>query len=231
MSESQLDQRTILITGGSRGIGYHTAARALEAGARVLIGAKHPESLEQARAELHGHGELAAKAVDVSDYASMGAFIEEGLNRFERVDALVNDAGVAWSGSFAEMPREAIDAAVDVNVRGVLYGCRLALPHLMESGGTIVNLSSGAGRTGIPGLAAYSASKFAVCGLTEALAAEAGDFGVDVYAVCPGRVATEMQERVSGKRQGLPPERVAEAILSLLGPRPPIRPGECLEPR
>ncbi|HKJ87744.1 MAG TPA: SDR family oxidoreductase [Gammaproteobacteria bacterium] len=231
MSEPQLGNRAILITGGSRGIGYATAALALDRGARVLIGARNPETLEQARQGLQDRGEVAARRVEVSDYSSMEAFVDEGINRFDRIDALINDAGVAWSGPFAEMPREEIDAAVDVNVRGVMYGCHVALPHLGEAGGTIVNLSSGAGRTGIPGLAAYSASKFAVCGLTEALAGEAGERGVDVYAVCPGRVATDMQEEVSGKRQGIPAQRVGEAILSLLGPEPPIQPGECLTPR
>jgi 3-oxoacyl-[acyl-carrier protein] reductase len=93
----------------------------------------------------------------------------------------------------------------------------------------VINLSSGAGHSGIPGLAGYCASKFAVNGFTEALAGEVGDAGVGVYAVCPGRVATDMQEVVSGRRQGLPPERIAEAVMALLGPRPPIRPGQCLD--
>ncbi|KPV39442.1 hypothetical protein AN478_09715 [Thiohalorhabdus denitrificans] len=230
MSDPQ-PPRNLLITGGARGIGFATAALALERGHRVLIGAPHKTSLQQARADLEGRGELAVRVVDVSDYGDVQAFIEEGRSRFGRVDALVNNAGVAWSGPFAEMPVAELDAAVEVNVRGVLYGCRAVLPHLLETGGTIVNLSSGAGRAGIPGLAAYSASKFAVCGLTEALAAEVDPQKVGVYAVCPGRVATEMQERVSGRRQGIPPERVAAAILDLLGPRPPIRPGDCLETR
>ncbi|MFP4559852.1 MAG: SDR family oxidoreductase [Thiohalorhabdus sp.] len=223
--------RNILITGGARGIGFATAALALEQGHGVLIGAKRRASLKSAQADLAGRGELAARVVNVSDYRDMEGFIEKGRARFGRVDALVNNAGVAWSGPFAEMPVAELDAAVEVNVRGVLYGCRAALPHLLETGGTIVNLSSGAGRAGIPGLAAYSASKFAVCGLTEALAAEVDPRKVGVYAVCPGRVATEMQERVSGRRQGIPPERVAAAILDLLGPRPPVRSGDCLEPR
>jgi len=225
-----LSGRVVLITGGSRGIGYATAGLALEAGARVVIGARAPERLTAAARALGGRGEVAAHTVDVTDYGQVADFLEAGQRQFSRVDALVNDAGVAWAGPFAEMPVAEIDSQVDVNLRGVLYGCRAALPHLLEQGGgTIVNVSSGAGRTGIPGISAYSATKFAVNGLTEALAGEAAESGVGIYAICPGRVATDMQEIVSGKRQGMSPEAVGRAVLACLGPRPPVRSGQCLD--
>jgi len=230
MAELDLTGRVILITGASRGIGFATARRALEAGAQVVMGSKTPERLAAAAEELAGHGEVAHRPVDVADYDAMEAFVDLALERFGRADVLVNDAGVAWAGDFADMPPAAIDAAVTVNVGGVLHGTRAVLPHLRQRGsGTVVNISSGAGHTGIPGLAAYSATKFAVNGFTEALAGELEGSGVGVYAVCPGRVATDMQETVSGRRQGVPPERIADAVLSLLGPRPPVRPGQCLD--
>jgi 3-oxoacyl-[acyl-carrier protein] reductase len=229
LADIDLTGRVVLITGASRGIGFATARRALEAGAHVVVGSETRERLEAAADELAAHGEVAHMAVDVADYAAMTAFAELARQRFGAIDALVNDAGVAWAGAFADMPPAAIDSALAVNVGGVLKATRAVLPYLLERGGTVVNLSSGAGHTGIPGLAAYSATKFAVNGFTEALAGEVGDAGVGVYAVCPGRVATDMQETVSGRRQGLPPERVADAVLSLLGPRPPVRPGQCLD--
>ena len=230
MTEIDLTGRVVLITGASRGIGYATARAALEAGARVVAGSRTPERLERAAADLAAYGEITHRAIDVADYGDMEAFVELALARFGRVDGLVNDAGVAWAGPFADMPPAEIAAAVDVNVGGVLYATRAVLPHMLARGtGTVVNLSSGAGHAGIGGLAAYCASKFAVNGFTEALADEVGDAGVGVYAVCPGRVATDMQETVSGRRQGLPPERIAETVLSLLGPRPPVRSGQCLD--
>lgn len=230
MAAPDLSDRVVLITGASRGIGLATARRCLDAGARVVLGARTAEGLEEAARELAAHGEVAHRAIDVADYGDMEAFLELARTRFGRADALVNDAGVAWAGPFAEMPPTEIEATVSVNVGGVLLGTRAVLPHMLGRGaGTVINLSSGAGHTGIPGLAAYCASKFAVNGFTEALAEEVGDAGVDVFAVCPGRVATDMQETVSGRRQGMAPERIAEAVLSLLGPRPPIRPGQCLD--
>lgn len=230
MANPDLNGRVVLITGASRGIGYATARRALEAGGGVVLGAKTPDRLEQAAQELAAHGEVAHRPIDVADFKAMTGFVDLALERFGRVDALVNDAGVAWAGEFADMPPEAIESAVSVNVGGVLYGTRAVLPHLIAQGsGTVINLSSGAGHSGIPGLAAYCASKFAVNGFTEALAGEVGDAGVGVYAVCPGRVATDMQEIVSGRRQGMAPERIADAVMGLLGSRPPIRPGQCLD--
>ena len=230
MAEPDLSGRVVLITGASRGIGYATARRALEAGARVVLAARTAERLEQAAAELAAYGEVTHRAADVADFGDMEAFVELARERFGRADVLVNDAGVAWAGDFADMPPAEIEAAVGVNVGGVLYGTRAVLPHMRQQGaGTVVNISSGAGHTGIPGLAAYCATKFAVNGFTEALAGEVADAGIGVYAVCPGRVATDMQETVSGRRQGMPPERIADAVLSLLGPRPPVRPGQCLD--
>ncbi len=222
--------KVVLITGASRGIGYATADGALTAGARVVLGARNPGRLERAANGLARGGEVAHLPGDVARYEDMEALVATAMDRFERVDALIACAGVAWAGAFAEMPPEWIEATARVNVQGLMNGCRAVLPPMLEQGaGTIVNVSSGAGRTGIPGLAAYSGSKFAVNGFTEALAGEVVDDGVRVFAVCPGRVATDMQEEVSGRRQGMDPARVADAILGLLGPRPPIRTGRCLD--
>ncbi|HKJ72085.1 MAG TPA: SDR family oxidoreductase [Gammaproteobacteria bacterium] len=230
MSQSDLTGRVVLVTGASRGIGLATARAALDAGARVVMGARTAERLRRAAEELSARGEVAHRAIDVRDYGDMQAFVDLALERFGRADALVNDAGVAWAGDFAAMPPAEIEAAVAVNVGGVLRATRAVLPPMLERGaGTVVNISSGVAHHGMPGLAAYSASKFAVNGFTEALAGEVGTAGVGVYAVCPGRVATDMQETVSGRRQGMPPERIAAAVTAILGPEPPLRPGQCLD--
>lgn len=230
MESPDLTGHNLAITGGSRGIGLATARLALEAGARVAIAARHPERVSAALDELGGiGGSVEGTAVDVRDYEAVAGWLRETRDRFGRLDGLVNAAGLAWAGGFDEEDPTEMAEQVAVNVNGVLYGCRAALPLLAGQGaGVVVNVSSGAGQTGIPGLATYCATKFAVNGLTEALAAEASPLGVRVHAVCPGRVATEMQRAVSGRVQGMPPERVAEAILALAGPEPPARPGECL---
>ncbi len=230
MSHSGLNNQVTLITGASRGIGLATARQILIAGGRVVLGSKNADRLERAVGELTAYGETAHCPINVADYEDMEAFVKLALERFGRVDSLINNAGSAWAGPFADMPPEVLDAIVDDNIRGVLNGARAIIPHLIrQARGTVINISSGAGHTGIPGLSAYCASKFAVNGLTEALAGEVGSQGVAVYAICPGRVATDMQKAVSGRRQGMPPEKVADAVLRLLGPKPPIRPGQCLD--
>jgi 3-oxoacyl-[acyl-carrier protein] reductase len=100
---------------------------------------------------------------------------------------------------------------------------------LRQRSGIVINLASGAGKTGYAGLSVYSATKFAVVGFTQALAAELMDDGIRVYAVCPGAVATDMLEELTGQRNGMPAERVSQAILQLAGQNPPVASGECLE--
>jgi 3-oxoacyl-[acyl-carrier protein] reductase len=223
--------RTVVITGGSRGIGLATARAFLEAGARVAICAQDPIRLDAAERTLReeGGGEVFAQRVDVSDYRALEGFLADVEARLGAIDILVNNAGRAWSGRLAEQPRARIDALVDTNIKGVLYATRLVLPAMLARGaGVIVNVASGAGLAGFAQLVVYSCTKFAVVGFTEALAAELSATAVRVYAVCPGRVDTDMQREYAGRRIGMPPARVAQAILALVGPRPPIPPGRCL---
>jgi len=151
------------------------------------------------------------------------------IDRFGTVDVLVNNAGRASVGRFAEEEPASIDAVIDVNVKGVLYATRVVLPHMLQQGrGVIISVSSGAGLTGFPEIVTYCASKFAVVGFTEALAQELRGTGVQVYGLCPGRVATDMQQQYSGRKVGMPPERVAEAILQLAGRCPPVASGRSM---
>ncbi|SFD76626.1 3-oxoacyl-[acyl-carrier protein] reductase [Thiohalospira halophila DSM 15071] len=222
-----LTGRTLYITGGGRGIGLATARLALEAGARVAIATATADSATRAAAELGaGSDRLFAAAADVRDYAALAAWLRQAEERIGPPDALVNSAGTVAVGPFAEQAPADYQAVVDINVTGLMHGCHAALPALRERGGTIINISSGAGFHGIPEAAAYSASKFAVNGFTQALHLEEGP-RVRVFALCPGRVATDMQEAFSGRRQGIAPEQVARRILALAGPEPDGTPGEC----
>lgn len=222
--------KTAIVTGGSRGIGFAAVRAFLEHGARVAFCARDTARLAAAERELGATGELLAARADVADYDELAAFVQSTLARFGGIDVLVNNAARAWSGAFASEPRATVDELIDVNVKGVLYATRLVLPHMLARGhGVIVNVASGAGLAGFAELAVYCASKFAVVGFTAALAEELRGSGVRVSALCPGRVATDMQQAYSGRRIGMPPQRVAEAILALAGEHPPIAPGRCLE--
>ncbi|MGH8579417.1 MAG: SDR family oxidoreductase [Gammaproteobacteria bacterium] len=216
----------VIVTGGSRGIGFATARAFLEQGARVGISGLDRERLLEARNALGGLGEVETVVADVRVIRQIKAFVERVIDRFGIVDVLVNNAGRASVGRFAEEEPGSIDTVIDVNVKGVLYTTRVVLPHMLRRGrGVIINVSSGAGLTGFPDIVTYCASKFAVVGFTEALAEELRGTGVQVYGLCPGRVATDMQQQYSGRRVGMPPERVAEAILQLAGCYPPVASG------
>jgi len=220
----------VLVTGGSRGIGFATAQAFLRQGARVAICGRNATRLAEAEKRLAESGTVLARVADVGDCTQARELTDVTRRQLGEIDVLVNNAGSLWSGPFAEQPPETIDAVLAGNVNGAMYMTRAALPAMLARGsGVIINVASGAGLTGFAGLATYCASKFAVVGFTAALAEELRGSGVRAYAVCPGSVDTDMQLEYSGRRMGMPAARVAEKILALAGPRPPIRPGRCLE--
>ncbi len=222
--------RTVLVTGGSRGIGLATARAFLQQGARVAICGQDATRLAVADKTLRTSGTVFSRVADVGDRRQAGDLTEAVRRELGEIDILVNNAGRLWSGPFAEQPPERIDEVLDSNVKGVMYMTRAALPGMLARGaGVIVNVASGAGLVGYAGLAVYCASKFAVVGFTAALAEELRDSGVRAHAVCPGAADTDMQRQYSGIRLGLAPARVADKILALAGPRAPIYPGQCLE--
>ena len=219
----------VLITGGSRGIGLATARAFLEQGYRAAICGQRRDALDAAQRELSGFGEVLPVVADVSAAAQAQDLVEAVVSRFGILDVLVNNAGILWVGEFAEEDYESMDRLIDVNVKGVRYVARAALPVMRERrSGVIINVSSGAGLTGFPDLVSYCTSKFAVVGFTESLAAEVKDQGIRVYGLCPGRVATDMQVQYSGARTGMAPEVVARRLLALAGSRPRAKSGSCV---
>lgn len=219
----------VIVTGGSRGIGYATTQAFLEAGAKVAFCAVREDRMQAAERALEPLGEVLAVEADVRDPGQMERFVRMAEDRFGPVDTLVNNAGRVRVGAFAHQEVAAIDEVLDVNLKGALYSTHAVLPGMLERGrGAVVNIASGAGLTGFPGAVAYCASKFGVVGFTESLDREVRDAGVRIYGVCPGRVATDMQEQYSGHRVGLPPERVAARIVQLADPACTARTGTCI---
>lgn len=220
----------VLVTGASRGIGLEIARAFLQDGGRVMINGRHPRSVQAAQAELQTGGEVHGFSADIRYASQCEQLLERTAQALGGIDCLINNAGTAWSGPFLEQPLGSVDGMIDTNVRGPLHLCRGILPHWICRGtGTIINISSGAAYRGMPDLAVYSATKAAINNFTQALAEEVTDYGIRVFAVCPGRVATDMQETVSGKRQGQPPEEVARRVVALAAGREPLAPGDCLD--
>lgn len=228
--DRQFSGQVVLLTGGSRGIGYATAEAFLRQGARAAICAQDEERLAKALESLGRIGEVVGWAADVAQRPEVEKVVQATLERFGQIDVLVNNAARLAVADFAEQDWATIDRIIDVNLKGALYATRAVLPQMLARGsGCVINVSSSLGTYGMPRAAVYSASKFALVGFTEALAEEVKDGGVRVYGMTLSMAATDMQEQFSGYRQGMPPEIVAEEILLLAGPNPPIRPGACLD--
>jgi NAD(P)-dependent dehydrogenase (short-subunit alcohol dehydrogenase family) len=200
----RLNGRVGLVTGGGGGIGRAIAQRLAHEGMAVAVLDRDAAAAEAVAAEIGG----LAVVADVASEEEVAATVDAVLARFRQIDVLVNNAGIAWMGPALEMPLEALQAMLRINVQGVFIVSRAVLPHMIaRRSGSVVNLASWAGKTGPAFFAGYSASKFAVIGLTQALAREMAPHGVRVNAICPGivvdtamRTAIEAQQR----RYGLP---------------------------
>ncbi len=225
--------KTVIVTGGSVGIGRATAVALAREGANVVVGDVRDEEgrdLEHRHAEAGG-GCLYMHA-DVSKEKDCRALVEAAQTRFGGLDGAVNNAGIEQTGRpVVETTEAEFDRIMHINVLGVLMGMKHQIPALKRrGGGAIVNLASIAGLLGFPGAAVYVASKHAVLGVTQTAALELAKHGIRVNAVCPGAIQTEMIDRFTQQdprqREALAaahplgrfgdPSEVASAILWLL---------------
>ena len=196
--------RTILITGGARGIGKGIAKAFLEAGDQVMIGdlgtqaawnydLASKSTLQEAISELEVFGTVNYVQLDVTDSNSCINAVSQTVKAFGNLDVLVNNAGVVGSGNVDVFKEQEWDRIFDVNVKGIFLMTRAALSDLRKSdNAAIVNTASIAGKKGSPGRSAYCASKFAAIGLTQSFAQEFASDGIRVNALCPGIVGTAM---------------------------------------
>ncbi|MDY7229296.1 SDR family NAD(P)-dependent oxidoreductase [Hyalangium rubrum] len=184
--------KTVLITGGSRGLGLILARQFLEEGARVAICGREEETLARAREELEKlGGEVLAVPCDVTDPVQVEALVAQVHETFGAVDVLVNNAGVIQTGPLEAMTLEDFEEAVDTHLWGPLYTTLSVLPEMKQRGeGRIVNISSIGGRVSVPHMVPYSASKFALVGLSDGLRAELAQDGILVTTVCPSLMRT-----------------------------------------
>ncbi|MFI6866404.1 SDR family oxidoreductase [Nocardia sp. NPDC050406] len=185
----------VAITGGARGIGRATAEAFLAAGASVAIGDIDAEEVVRTAAALsESFGcPVVGVPLDVTDAQSFETFLDTVEARLGGLDTLVNNAGIMPTGRFLDEPLEVADRTIDINLRGVLIGSKLAGRRFaLEGRGHIVNVASILGVVGTPGVATYCASKFAVVGMSAALHQELAEHGVAVSTICPAFVNTEL---------------------------------------
>jgi|TARA_R100000005_G_scaffold96736_1_gene87162 meso-butanediol dehydrogenase/(S,S)-butanediol dehydrogenase/diacetyl reductase len=185
--------KVAFVTGAASGIGLATMARLGREGAQVFAVDINAEQLAREAAGLAGEGvAVRSLALDVSDEAACRAAIAQCVAEFGKLDVLCNIAGMALTKNFADVSAADWDRVMTVNTRSVFVLCQAAMPHLLETAGNIVNISSAAGLQGLPYNSAYCASKGAVLLLSKSLAAEFAGRGVRVNAVCPGAVDTPL---------------------------------------
>ena len=186
----RLKDKVAIITGAAKGIGFATAKRFAQEGAKVMIADVNPEAV-QAAADLIPSSE--AYVMNVTDRASIEAVVDQIMQRHGRIDILINNAGITQDARLVKMTEAQFDTVIDINLKGVFNCTQLVVPHMLEAGkGAVVNASSVVGIYGNFGQTNYSATKFGVIGFTKTWARELGPKGVRVNAVCPGFIATEM---------------------------------------
>jgi NADP-dependent 3-hydroxy acid dehydrogenase YdfG len=236
----QLQDRVVVITGAGSGIGRATALSFAKQGARIAACDIDQARLDSLASEL-GDRHLLTRKVDVSDRLAMRLFADEVHGLVSAADVVVNNAGVALGGPFLETSLEDWDWILGINLKGVVHGCHLFVPKMVErgAGGHVVNISSILGIYPAANVTAYVATKFAVRGLSMSLREELAPHRIGVTAICPGMIATsiindgrmagsirERRTRVAStfKDRGAPPEKVAAAVLDAVHTNPAVRP-------
>lgn len=215
----RLDDRTIIITGGAAGIGRAYATGFVSEGANVVLADIDGAAAEQAVREIEADGGTAlALTIDVSDVQATEMMAKATLDRFGRIDGLVNNAAIAirikhTNAPLEELPIEEWDRVIAVNLRGPFLCCRAVLPHMKaQRYGKILNISSGTFFNGRPNISNYVASKGGVIGITRSLANEVGDYGITVNCIAPGLTASETDNTPDAVWELRVPERSVKRV-------------------
>jgi len=234
------NKTTPIVTGSSRGIGKEVAILLSKMGANVVICSRTQSEIDSEVNEIkkmmiiddNKHDDasddrfndrLLGIKCDVSISSEVDYLIKLTIAKFKYINILVNNAGIVFVKKLLDTLEEEWDQTIDTNLKGAFLCTKAVLPFMIQNrSGVIINVSSGAGKTGFPDISAYCASKFGMIGLTESLAWEVGNYSIRVMAICPGEVDTKMQQDFdpgyyrTNKHKMLKPKTVAEKILEMI---------------
>jgi dehydrogenase/reductase SDR family member 7B len=204
-----MKDKVVIITGGSSGIGKAMAEVFGKNGSKIFITGRNADDLRQAVADLKNKGiDAHGFRADVSVEEDNRKMAEEAIQKFGRIDVLINNAGISMRALFSEVDLEVVKKVMDINFYGVLYATTYCMPEILKNKGSVIGISSIAGYRGLPGRTGYSASKFALNGFLEVLRTEMLKKGVHVLTACPGFTASNIRKRSlikDGSSQGESP--------------------------
>ena len=242
MNLKKQTKRSALITVSTRGIGKETALLLLQKGLNVVISSRSQQSVDNVIQEIHDKFPSKKENIlgikcDVSVQSDVKSLVDISIKTFGKIDILVNNAGIVYFKSMMDTTEEEWDNTIDTNLKGIFLFTKEVLPYMLEnkSGSIIINVSSGAGKSGFPNLSAYCASKFGVIGFTESVAKEVSNYNVKVMTICPGGVDTKMIEDIVdngytlSNRKLMKPEQVANKIYDMISNQKDYYNGQLIE--
>jgi 3-oxoacyl-[acyl-carrier protein] reductase len=217
----RLDGRVAVVTGGNRGIGQATSLALAREGAKVVVAGRNESNCEKVVAKIRASGGTAVGTrTDVSDEADVAAMVSTAIEHFKRIDILVNNAAVNLPyRAVVDLTLDEWNRVVATNLTGPFLCCRAVVPVMIaQRYGKIINMSSRGGRQGEAGRTPYRSTKAAIINFTECLAAEVKEHGIDVNAICPGAVDTDMMREITNGNvpsYAMPPEDIASVVVFL----------------
>jgi len=211
-----LKNKTALITGGTKGIGYGIAEVLLKAGMKVAITSRSQAAADEAAAALGG--EVLGIAADVRDYEAQQNAVAQVVSKWGQLDAMIANAGIGHFASIEEMTPQQWNDVIDINLTGVFYSTKASLDALKASQGYLITIASLAGTNFFPKGAAYNASKFGLVGFTQAVMLDVRNAGVKVSTIMPGSVATHFNNRTPSEADAwkIQPEDIGKLVQDLL---------------
>jgi len=213
-----MKDKVVIITGSSGGIGESLAEVFASKGSKVVIAARSPEKLEEVKKKLQSYkGDVLSVVCDVSKENESKNLIDQTVRKFGTIDVLINNAGVSMRALFNELDLDVLRTLMNINFWGTVYCTKYAIPYLLKSKGSLVGISSIAGKKGLPGRTGYSASKFAMEGFLETLRIENLKKDLHVLVACPGFTATDIRKHAlseKGEQQNESPREEGKMMTS-----------------